>query len=325
MRIDPALAALVADPGPLISESARAQAWRRDPETTRLRVELSAYGSGARLDTCPTLRALASDRAEARRLAMQAIGALPGVLAAAPLTLWPDRHFTNGVLHSLTLVATGRASLSLALVDGAAWRAQRDPAAPKVASFQPGELHAIVLAGEAGAALIRNGSDDPDKARIEASALRLDPGATYACDGQRETVALEAIPRFLMTLHLHRRAESTTPARQYDLSTGALVGQAAGAQRDSRAEMTMALLRAMDRADAAPVVAELALAGEPSARWQALRECLALDSATGFAALLRVADSPDDPLREPAAALIATLTERFDEFARAREAALCPA
>lgn len=325
MRIDPALSSLIADPAPLFGAAERARAWRSDPEARPVLAELAAYGEGASLATCPALRELSGKLEMAQRLAQGALGPLAEVLAGAPLTLWPDRHFTNGVLHSLTLAASGQASLSLALIDGAAWRAQRDPRASRVAAFQPGELHAIVLAGAAAAALLTNLSDDPSLARIDARPLSLAPGVAYACDGARETLALETIPRLLMTLRLHRRAESLAPARQYDVSSGALIGQAAAASRDSRAEMTMALLRAMGRADAAPAIADLARTGEPAARWQALRECLALDSAVGFAALLRVTTDRADPLASSAAALVETLASRHPAFATAREASLCPA
>lgn len=287
--------------------------------------ELAAYGAGTALDQYPGLQALATQLGPARRLAREALAAVGDGLADAPLAAWPDRHFTNGVLHSLTLAASGRASLSLALVDGAARRLAGPAAASAVASFQPGELHAIVLAGTAEAALLRNRSADPASARIESTPLPLAAGTAYACDGAIETLALGEVPRFLLTLRVHRRAEDGTPARQYDLASGALLGQAAGAQRDSRAEMIMALLRAMGRGDAAAAVAALTLEGGAGARWQALRECLALDSGTGFAALLRIAAKPDDPLAAPAAALVDRLAAGHPAFAAAREALSCPA
>jgi hypothetical protein len=266
-----------------------------------------------------------SDLDAALRFARAVLGDAALMLGQAPLGLFPLRHFTNGVLHSLTLAASGRASISLALIDGAAWRAARTPDAGRLAAFQPGELHVTVIAGRGQALLLRNRSPEPARAGIEAEPLSLRAGVAYACDGERETLALERIDGCLVTLRLHRRSVGNTPARQYDVATGALVHQAAGEQHDSRAEMVMALLRAMGRSDAAPVVAGLAREGEAGARWQALRECLALDSGVGFAELLRVAGTRDDPLAAPAQALADQLAASHSAFAAAMEDALCPA
>ena len=61
------------------------------------------------------------------------------------------------------------------------------------------------------------------------------------------------------------------------------------------------------------------------ARWQALRECLALDSATGFAALLEVAGQADDPLCVPARNLADSLAAQHPALAQMREDLLCRA
>ena len=111
--------------------------------------------------------------------------------------------------------------------------------------------------------------------------------------------------------------------REYALADGSLVHQAASDPEDSRTELMMALLGRMNRADAAPSIAGIAR-GEGSAalRWQALRECLALDTRSGFEALDAVARDADDPLCSAAAALRARLIETYPQL---REAAECPA
>ena len=106
------------------------------------------------------------------------------------------------------------------------------------------------------------------------------------------------------------------PSREHDLSTGALLRQATGDIRASRQEVMLALLGRMRRAEAAPVMAAIATEpGDPSLRWQALRECLALDPAAGFAALSEVAGVASDPLAGPAGALRAQLREAYPELA----------
>jgi hypothetical protein len=79
--------------------------------------------------------------------------------------------------------------------------------------------------------------------------------------------------------------------------------------------MMLALLGRMDVAEAAPLMAELALEdSDSSLRWQSLRECLALDTATGFLALAALARRPHDPLAGPAGALRAQLVEAHPQL-----------
>ncbi|MDP3675281.1 MAG: hypothetical protein Q8R44_09310 [Novosphingobium sp.] len=325
MRIDPAIAALPADPAPLFGAGEAARAWTADPIVAPAIAALARFADGAGIDECPALARLFVQGDKANAFAAKAALAAVGQMRSAPLSLWPWRHFSNGVLHSVTLASAGRASLSLALIDGAAWNGARDPQAPDLAAFQPGLLHAAVVAGSACGRILRNRANDPAAARIEAESIALAPGTTLAIDGEREALALDAIGGCLMTLRLYRQPAGDAPARQYQVVSGAMVHQAAGDRADSRAELAMALLRAMGREDAAPTIAALSRKGTPPARWQALRECLALDSATGFAALLEVAGRAGDPLAAPARALAETLSAQHPAFARAREELLCRA
>lgn len=325
MRIDPALAALTADPAPLFGAGEAARGWSEHPAVVPLLEELAGYGADRALGDCPRLLCLSAGGEVAVRFVREAAAAATRNLAAAPLAPWPWRHFSNGVLHSVTLAAAGEASLSLALIDGAAWNAARDPQAPDLAAFQPGSLNAVVVAGVGRGRVLYNRSDDPALARIEARPLAFSPGTAFALAGEREALALDAIDGLLLTLRLYRRPSGDTPARQYAIASGALVHQAASDRSDSQTELMMALLRAMGRSDAAPTLAALARTGAPPARWQALRECLALDSATGFAALLDVAGQVDDPLCAPARKLSESLAAEHPALARMRENLLCRA
>lgn len=335
MRIDPQLAALRSDPAPLLRGAgltgAAAQEWG-EAQAQEL-ADLARFGAGAGLGECPGLAALfGGDAAAGRTIASEGLRRMIAALRDAPLAPVPWRHFTNGVLHSLVLALAGRGSLSLALLDGAAWTAARDPRGEGLVSFQPGELHVRVLAGCGAARILHNRSDDPRAARIEAETLTLQPGEVYRLDSAHEALALDRIDGALVTLRLHRKPPPTdiaaSIARQYEIASGALVHQAAGLQDDSRAELAMALLRAMGRRDAAPAFAAFvrtgARSGDPAARWQALRECLALDSAVGLEELCRVAEAPGDALATPARALLETLCARDPAFASAREELLCP-
>ena len=77
----------------------------------------------------------------------------------------------------------------------------------------------------------------------------------------------------------------------------------------------MALLGRMGRTDAAPQLAGIACEpGSAALRWQALRECLSLDTATGFDALSEVARRADDELAAAAGALRSQLVEAYPQL-----------
>lgn len=85
--------------------------------------------------------------------------------------------------------------------------------------------------------------------------------------------------------------------------------------RASRHEMMVALLGRMGRTEAAPEMAAMeSEPGDDSLRWQALRECLALDTETGFRALCAVAGAAADPLAAAAGALRAQLVEAHPQL-----------
>ena len=325
MRLDPAIAELTTNPAPMFGAGEAVREWSAAPAVTALLDELGWFATGSALAECPAIARLFFSGEAATAFVCSAAAAALGQLRSAPLSLWPWRQFSNGVLHSVTLASAGPASLSLALVDGTAWTAARDPQAPDLAAFQPGLLHAVVVAGAARGRILRNRSNDPARARIEAETVAFAAGTSFTLAGECEALALDAVAGQLLTLRLYRRPDGDVPARQYDVASGALVHQASGNGDDSRAELMMALLRAMNRGDAAPTMAALARTGAPPARWQALRETLALDSATGFAALVEVAGQADDPLAAPARALIDSLAAQHPAFAQAREDLLCRA
>lgn len=327
MRVDPALAGLIADPAPTFGAGEAARGWVEQAAIAPLLDELAGYGADRALTDCPGLLNLMRGGDEAITFARTAAAATSSHLRSAPLAAWPWRHFSNGVIHSVTLAAAGEASLSLALIDGAAWRTARNAAAatPEVATLQPGILHAVVVAGAGSGRILRNRSSNSARARIEAEGIVFSRGKPFAINGEREALALDTIDGLLLNLRLYRRPGGDAPARQYDIASGALVHQAACDRGDSKAELMMALLRAMQRTDAAPTLATMARRGAPPARWQALRECLALDSATGFAALLEVTAQPNDPLCAPARKLAESLAAQHPALALMREDLLCRA
>ena len=81
----------------------------------------------------------------------------------------------------------------------------------------------------------------------------------------------------------------------------------------------------MGRTDAAPVLADYACGqADGGARWEALRQALALDTAAGFAGLNRLAEDPTDELAPVARALRDSLCTAYPQLANMCEAP-CPA
>jgi hypothetical protein len=211
----------------------------------------------------------------------------------------------------------------LQAVDGCALAAKP---APESANFSPGETWDHILAGRAQVELVRIGRERPDSAELSREALQLRPGMVIHRNCACEAQLYRQVTGNLVVLKLQRRVGQGAIARQYRLADGALLHQAAGTPRDSRLELTAALLGRMGRRDAAPLLA--AMAEEETAeslRWQALRECLALDTATGFGTLCQIAARPGDTLAAPAGSLRAQLIESYPPLAALDGASPCPA
>jgi hypothetical protein len=233
-------------------------------------------------------------------------------LADNPLGHAPFRHFTDDVIATLQLAKAGDTTLSLVAIDR--YGLARRPAA-STADFSPSEVWERVLAGTATAAVIDRGATGPDRADLIVSEMTLRPGSLIVRDARFRHVRLDRVQGCLVSLRLQRRMPGAGPTREYALTDGALVHQAAGNPKDSRTELMMALLGRMGRADAAPAMAGIATEeGSGALRWQALRECLSLDTAQGFSALCEVARRADDELAPAAGALRSQLIEAYPQL-----------
>jgi hypothetical protein len=317
MRIDPQLRALRGDCSPQRDAPdllfAAREAWRADPRAAAMLRELEAYGEGAPLAECPALAAAVGDRA----VAMEPVGAfmehmLPA-MRAQPLGQVPLRQYSGNGVSSLLLARAGRAMLLLTARE--AGRVAR-----AAVSFSDGERHELVLAGEAGAQLVRLGEVGPERAQLTSEAIALRAGVSRSPDLSSEALMTERVTRRLVCLRLIRTAQAPRPTREYRLADGAFLHQASGDMRESRHELMLALLGRMGCADAVPAMAEMAREGSEHLRWQALRECLALDTAAGFRTLCAIALDAADPLAGPAGALRAQLLEAHPVLAQLEQA-----
>lgn len=326
MRIDPALRALRGNDAPQrqaqdILAVAR-DAWRERDDWRKLSVAMDAFGDGADLADCEPLCQLFRAPGEADRFAWAFVAHFLRALSAAPLGLFPTRYAVNGSVSTLMLACSGRAALSLVVFDGAALA--RKPVAVTI-GLADGERHDAVLAGRAEGRLVSARPVSRGRAEIGEARLMLVPGAMHSLDTARESLLVDRVEGRLVNLRLQRTGVNPGPSREYSLADGALVHQAAGEARESRLELMLSLLGRMGRTDAARPMAELAREGPVNLRWQALRECLALDTAEGFRALTRIAADAADPLALSAGALRAQLVEAHPVLASLdRKEPTCP-
>lgn len=328
MRIDPALRALRGDDSPQREAQAQmahaAQRWRESPGRRELGDAMRAFGAGEPLARCGPLLDLFAKDGTALRLVADFVAHFLPVLSDAPLGQIPSRYAQTGSVSTLLLARQGRAMLSLVTFDGA-MLATRPPA--QTVTLSDGERHEAVLAGAAEARVIRHA---PTGQGFAITPMRLACGNRFSLDTGGESLLVDSVEGRLVTLRLLRTPERPGPTREYSLASGERVHQAAGDVRDSCRELMVALLGRMGCANAAPGMADLACnSAEPDhLRWQALREALALDTATGFAALCTVARDADDTLSAAAGALRAQLIELHPVLAgldRTAKEPACPA
>lgn len=297
-------------------------AWKAGPDMVALDRDLAQLAAGAEIVDCPMLaRLFGGDGEDAMRLAAGFVAAASDALARSQLAHVPLRHFTDGRTSTLLLGRSGPVTLSLVALDGS--EIARRPR-PRNVSFGPNENWEVILAGQADAELVSASSSGPRSVTLSSTLCKLEPGRVSYRNGAEQAQLIHAIAGTLVSLRLQRRSANPAPTREYALADGALVHQAAGSPRASRIELMLALLGRMQCKDAAPQMAALATGSEASAalRWQALRECLALDTGAGFTALCTIAAAGNDPLAAPAGALRAQLIELHPQLL---ELISCPA
>ncbi len=290
------------------------KAWKSAPEGATADAELAHFFRGTPLEDLPLLSALfTTEESAAARFCNRLVAVIVAELDARPLGQSPLRHFTDETLTTISIARHGTATLCLQVIDGAGLARRPET---ESASFSPSETWEHVLAGEATAEQIRIVGRRDRGAELRCESRGLSAGQVLHRMGCREALVLRRVPATLVSLKLQRRTRDDAVTRQYRLRDGELIHQASGNARDSRLELSAALLGRMGRRDAAPMLAAMAEEqGSAGLRWQVLRECLALDSAVGFTALSRIARKSDDPLAVSAGALRVQLLETHPALA----------
>ena len=290
------------------------QAWCNSNLGRTAEDEVARFEAGAPITELPLLGSLfEGDDLAATDFAAEVVSPFLGQLSKNPLAQVPFRHSVSDGTFTLALIRRGSTVLSLQAFDGIGLARRPFPVS---ANFTPSETHERVLAGNASALRVTIASHRPDGADLEFAEAELAPGMVSHRFGLRDTQLLRDVEGTLVMLKLQRRTGSGAVSNEHLLADGRLVHRSAGSPRESRLELAAALLGRMGRSDAAPLLAAMAEEeASQSLRWQALRECLGLDTATGFATLCRIAARGEDPLAAPAGALRAQLLETYPQLA----------
>ncbi|RJY07989.1 hypothetical protein [Aurantiacibacter aquimixticola] len=321
MDVHPFIAALRSDRAPQRQAQAAMDAarlaWREEPGASEAMEDLRRYGAGAPIEACATLESIFTAGDEASRLMGLLSEHFCAAIVANPIGHPPFRNGFDGNAASILLARSGRAQLMIQ---------SRDPGRFDIATyaFSDAVRYDAVLAGKATARLVHASQLTGRALRFSTQKLDLAGGGRFAVDLATEALVVDEVERRLVTLRLLREDAEPQPSRVHDADTGALLHRSAARIASSRREAIVALLGRMGRADAAPQMAQIALGGEDSSlRWQALRECIALDTSCGFTALTTIARRGDDPLCANAGALRAQLLETHPELLEL-EASQCP-
>jgi hypothetical protein len=134
-------------------------------------------------------------------------------------------------------------------------------------------------------------------------------GELLRLDGRSQSFVIEHAASDLVYLHATTTVDCAPLIVEYDTASLEYVGASSTDEVSSRTQMMLALLRTMERPDAAPVFVEMLGHRHFYARWQAMRELLALDAETALPHLTAMAS--DDPHPEVRAAAAATLAACF--------------
>lgn len=276
--------------------SAAQEVWRQDPHCVRLLEAIGDYAAGADIDPLSDRRLVAS-------VAEAFVGHVTPALAAHPLGQVPVRHGHDSRVSSMLLAREGRALLSLVA---------REPGLHerRAVGFDATIRRELVLAGK-GRGRIASRCD----ATLSFEPCALEPPASFVLDGRDSALLVDEVETRLVSLRLDLLPVVAVAAREYALETGEFLHQSAGDAQESREELALAILGRMGRSDAVPLMVEFTREGSDHLRWQALRECIALDTAAGLAALRTIAGDPADSLNRPAAALLGDLRAAHPQLA----------
>lgn len=233
------------------------------------------------------------------------------LLTADPFTRPPLRMVGggDGGPGGLVLADRGAIRLTLQLRPFTA-----NSAAPGTAVFVPGRaaIHVLGCGGaqlRAHAVAVSAAEEAGTFTAKDAAPCQTQPsrplcaGETLILDTARQSFTLHGAHRDILYLELTVQPPSRLPIRVYDIEGGRLTHVSASRRDSSFRQMALALLRQLGRTDAARLFVAETASEDFAARWNAMRELVALDPAAGLPHLGAMAASDPHPeVRRAAAA-----------------------
>lgn len=284
--------------------------WRAEDETGD--GLLAAIDAVSSLPPEEAIDHLLPQLADTRWLAAR-LTAATAMLAAEPFAR-PPLRIVGGGPGGILLAERGAIRLTLRL-----YRFEAS-AAPPIALFVPG--HAALRILVPGGARLRHHhvavtADEEAGAftAVAAASCRSDAPVSLAADQilrfdtARSSFAIEGQSGDLLMLELAVQPPSRLPIRAYDIATGRLIHVAASRRDSSFRQMALALLRAFGCGEALPLFVAETRADDFAARWNAMRELVALAPVAARPHLAAMAASDPHPEVRCAAAATAALLE----------------
>jgi hypothetical protein len=285
------------------------------PFFQRLRTQLEVQSQDDAAGVLACARDAMGDEAALEEVMDCLVGA-----AAADAFFRPACRTVNTEVHSgLLLLDTPLLTLFLAIfpVDTLAAKRRSRPDADSIVFPGHRTLYKFIRSGAATLSLWEaptieaafRGSDSGQCRFLERRTLA--DGDVLELDGRRHSFVIEHAERDLVYVQAVTSAGRAPLTVEYDSRTFRFVAASSTDEVSSRTQMMLALLREMERADAIPTFITMLESPHFYARWQAMRELLALDAEIGLPHLRTMARR--DPHPEVRSAAEATLAAFFRE------------
>jgi HEAT repeats len=246
---------------------------------------------------------------------------LAGAAAADPYFRPAMRSVASEVHTGLILFDTAELTLFAAVMPAEGLAAKRNSRVGPRSIVFPGQqsLYRFVRSGGATFSFWKAPQIEPGFT-AEASGRcrlverrRIVDGELFEMDGRSESFVVEHAAGDLVYLQATTSAGRAPLTVEYDTDSYTFVGASSTDEVSSRTQMMLSLLRTMERADAVPVMIGMLDNPHFYARWQAMRELLALDAEAALPHLAAMAGA--DPHPEVSTAAAATLSACFPSAA----------
>lgn len=297
MHVHPSVAALRLDPGLQRRSRARMEAAKSDwlARQSEVTAALADYGAGAELTDASPMALLLAEHGAACDFVAGFVHNFIAVQRDEPLGEVPLRHSSSEGFARLQLMQSGGAVLSLCVYEPLS-STQPAPSA----RFADCALHEMIIAGSARGRIHYLRARVEAKAEIATYEKHWQAGDPIALKPALEAREFVRVERSLLILQLSRVPVRARPSCEYRLSDGSLVQQISGDKRASEQVMALGVLGALGHREGLCNIENFASdrANDPDARWEAVRQTLALDTQRGTALLATFAS--DDPLVRPA-------------------------